>query len=107
MRIGYEVFEKDGRSAAVEFGRQGVFGRIDMYCIDTNAAYGISKSFNIVVENALKCLQGFGLVARKKAKAEVERRIPPGMQDKIDYKRSGNSTCYGTASYFLVPLFIS
>jgi len=71
VRIGYEVFEKDGRSAAVEFGRQGVFGRIDGYCVDTNAAYGISKSFNIVVENALKCLQGFGLV---KARKEGESR---------------------------------
>jgi len=108
VRIGYEILEKDGRLMAVEFGRQGVFGRIDVYCIDTNAVYGISKSFNIVVENALKCLQGFGLVkARKKAEAEVERRIPPGMQDKIDYKRSGNSTCYGivffrAAFYFLI-----
>jgi hypothetical protein len=81
VRIGYGVFEKDERSAAVEFGRQGVFGRIDVYCIDTNAAYGISKSFNIVVENALKCLQEFGLVKScKKVKAEVERRIPSRMQ---------------------------
>ncbi len=81
MRIGYDVLEKDGRSVAVEFGRQGVSGRIDLYCKDTNEAYGISKIFKIVVENALKCLQGFGLVkACKKVKAEVERRIPSGMQ---------------------------
>ena len=52
-----------------------------MCCKDTNAAYGISKIFEIVVENALKCLQGFGLVkACKKVKSEVERRIPSGMQ---------------------------
>jgi hypothetical protein len=57
---------------AVEFDRQGVFGRIDLYCEDTNAAYGISKIFKIVVENALKCLQGLSLVKDcKKAKAEV------------------------------------
>jgi len=68
-------------SVAVEFARQGVSGRIDLYCKDTQAAYGISKIFKIVVENVLKCLQGFGIVkACKKAKAEVERRIPSGMQ---------------------------
>lgn len=81
MRIGYEALGKDGRSVAVEFGRQGVSGRIDLYCEGTNEAYGISKIFKIVVENALKCRQGFGLVkACKRVKAEVERRIPSGMQ---------------------------
>ena len=85
---------------------QGVFGRIDFDCYDTNADYGFSESFKIVVENFLKCLQGFGSVkACKKVKAEVERRIPPGMKDRIDYKRSGNSTCYG-AVYFST-VFIS
>jgi len=56
-------------------------GRIDVYRKGSNTAYGISKIFNIVVENALKCLQGFGLVkVCKKVKAEVELRIPSGMQ---------------------------
>jgi hypothetical protein len=48
-------------------------------------SYGVSDIFKNVVRNALKCLQGFGLVkACKKEKAEVEHRIPLGMKDRID-----------------------
>jgi hypothetical protein len=37
----------------VEFGRQCVSGRIDLYCKYTNAEYEEnSKSFKVVVENA-------------------------------------------------------
>jgi hypothetical protein len=72
VQIGYQIIERDGKFIEVEFGRQGVSGRIDSYCYDTNTDYGFSKSFKIVVENALKCLQGLSLVKDcKKAKAEV------------------------------------
>ena len=85
VQIGYQIIERDGKFIEVEFGRQGVSGRIDLNCYDTNADYGFSKSFKIVVENVLKCLQGFGLVkACKNEKAEVEHRIPLGMKDRID-----------------------
>jgi hypothetical protein len=35
--IGYQILEKDGRLVEVESGRQGVSGRIDVICRETNA----------------------------------------------------------------------
>ena len=56
VQIGYQILNRDGKFIEVEFGMQGVFGRIDLDCYDTNADYGFSKSFKIMVENVLKCL---------------------------------------------------
>lgn len=87
--------EKEGRAVVSEFGKRDVPGRIDVYCQDTDAAYEISRNFKNVAENALKCLEGFNakklvvvcesIKASKRAKAELERRLPPELLGRVEY----------------------